>query len=68
MCFWLGTGLCLDTHFTVLLRDFLIFVPCWRWLTIIFITLIVDIMVTCYMSVVNFERHELSTFFEELFL
>jgi hypothetical protein len=61
-----GHGLCLDAHITVLLRDSLHFIPCWRWLTVILVTLTVKSIVTCYVSVVNFERHELSAIFRGL--
>jgi hypothetical protein len=47
-----GHRLCLDAHITVLLRDSLLFIPCWRWLTVILVTLTVKSIVTCYVSVV----------------
>jgi hypothetical protein len=61
--FWVGHGLCLDTHFTMLFKGSLLFVLCWRWLTVIFlVTPIVDSIVTCYMYVVNFEGNKLFAF------
>jgi hypothetical protein len=58
-----GHGLCLDTHFTILFKGSLLFVLCWRCLTVIFfVTPTFDSIVTCYMYVVNFEGHKLSSF------
>jgi hypothetical protein len=40
------------SHYSVI-KISLLFVPCWKWMTIVLVTLTVEIMVTCYMVVVN---------------
>jgi hypothetical protein len=63
-----GHRFVLGRSYYSVVKSSLLFVHCWLWLTVILVTLTVKSIVTCYMYVVNFKRHEFSRIFEDLVL